>query len=54
MAKFLTRCSPVTHVCLSKLTTIGPDNDLSPGRRQAIIWTDAVWLVSATIAAICQ
>ena len=23
------------------LTTIGPDNGLSPGRRQAIIWTTA-------------
>ena len=25
----------------SKLTIIGSDNDLSPGRRQAIIWTNA-------------
>ena len=31
----------VTHTCVSKLTIIGSDNDLSPGRRQAIIWTDA-------------
>ena len=32
---------PVTHVCVSKTTIIGSDNGLSPGRRQAIICTDA-------------
>ena len=31
----------VTHICVSNLTIIGPDNGLSPGRRQAIIWTNA-------------
>ena len=31
----------VTHICVSKLSTIGSDNGLSPGRRQAIIWTSA-------------
>ena len=31
----------VTHICVGKLTTIGADNGLSPGRRQAIIWTIA-------------
>ena len=31
----------VTHICLNKLTIIGSDNGLSPGRRQAIIWTNA-------------
>ena len=31
----------MTHICVSKLTIIGSDNGLSPGRRQAIIWTDA-------------
>ena len=32
----------VTHIyiCVSKLTIIGSDNGLSPGRRQAIIWTN--------------
>ena len=30
-----------THICVSKLTIIGSDNGLSPGRRQAIIWTSA-------------
>ena len=31
----------MTHICVGKLTMIGSDNGLSPGRRQAIIWTNA-------------
>ena len=31
----------MTHICVGNLTIIGPDNGLSPGRRQAIIWTNA-------------
>ena len=31
----------MTHICVSKLTVIGSDNGLPPGRRQAIIWTNA-------------
>ena len=31
----------LTHICASKLTIIGLDNGLSPGRRQAIIWINA-------------
>ena len=30
----------MTHICVSKLTVIGSDNGLSPGRHQAIIWTN--------------
>ena len=30
----------MTHIYVSKLTIIGSDNGLSPGRRQAIIWTN--------------
>ena len=30
----------LTHICVGKLTIIGSDNGLSPGRRQAIIWTN--------------
>ena len=37
----LTHWGRVTHTCVSKLTIIGSDNGLSPGRRQAIIWTNA-------------
>ena len=31
----------MTHICVSYLTRIGSDNGLSPGRRQAIIRTNA-------------
>ena len=31
----------MTHKCVSEPTSIGSDNGLSPGRRQAIIWTNA-------------
>ena len=37
----LTHWGRVTHICVSKLTIIGSDNGLSPGRHQAIIWTNA-------------
>ena len=29
------------YICVSKLTSVGSDNGLSPGRRQAIISTNA-------------
>ena len=31
----------MTHICVRKLNSIGSDNGLFPGRRQAIIWTNA-------------
>ena len=31
----------VTHICIGKLTSIGSDNGLAPGQRQAIIWANA-------------
>ena len=37
----LTHWRRVTHICVSKLTIIASDSGLSPGRRQAIIWTSA-------------
>ena len=37
----LTHWGRVTHICISRLTITGSDNGLSPGRRQAIIWTNA-------------
>ena len=45
----LTHWGWVTHICVSKLTIIGSDNGLSPGRRQAIIWTNAGILLIRTI-----
>ena len=37
----LTYWGRATHICASKLTTIGSVNGFSLGRRQAIIWTNA-------------
>ena len=37
----LTHWGRVTHICVSNLTIIVSDNGLTPGRRQAIIWTNA-------------
>ena len=37
----LTHWGRVTHICVGKLIIIGSDNGLSPGRRQAIIRTNA-------------
>ena len=38
---FITHWDRVTHICVGKLTIIGSDNGLSPGRHQAIIWNNA-------------
>ena len=45
----LTNWGRVTHICVGKLTTIGSDNGLSPGRRQAITWTNAGILLIETL-----
>ena len=37
----LTHWARETHICVGNLTIIGSDNGLSPGRRKAIIWTNA-------------
>ena len=37
------------HICVGKLTIIGSDNGLSPGRRQAIIRTNAGILLIRTL-----
>ena len=37
------------HICVGNLTIIGSDNGLSPGRRQAIIWTNAGILLSGPL-----
>ena len=39
----------MTHICVRKLTIIGSDNGLSPGRCQAIIWTNAGILLIQTL-----
>ena len=45
----LTHWGRVTHICVGNQTTIGSDNGLSPGRRQAIIWTNAGILLIRTL-----
>ena len=45
----LTHWGRVMHICASKVTIIGSDNGLSPGRRQAIIWTNAGILLNRTL-----
>ena len=39
----------MTHICVRKLSIIGSDNGLSPGRRQAIIWTNDGILLIGTL-----
>ena len=46
----LTHWGRVTHICVGKLISIGSDNGLSPGRRQAIIWTNAEILLIGPLA----
>ena len=45
----LTHWGQVTHICVGKLTIIGSDNGLSPGRCQAIIWTNAGILLTESL-----
>ena len=47
----LTHSGRVTHICVSELTIIGSDNGLSPGRRQAIIWNNAGFLLIEPLGA---
>ena len=37
----LTHWGQVTHICVGKFTITDSGNGLSPGGRQAIIWTNA-------------
>ena len=60
--KFVSRCTSteilqnsltlwgrVMHICLSRITIIGSDNGLFPGRCQGIIWTNAGILLMRTL-----
>ena len=38
--ELLTHWGRVTHICIGNVTIIGSDNGLSPGRHEAIIWTN--------------
>ena len=48
-AFLFTHWGRATHIYVSKQTIIGSDNSLSPGRRQAIIWTNAELLLIGTL-----
>ena len=42
----LTHWGQMMHICVGKLTIIGSDNGLSPGRCKAMIWTnDGIFLL---------
>ena len=41
LMRVLTHWGRVTHICVGNLAIIGSDNGLSPGRRRAIIRTNA-------------
>ena len=45
----LTHWGRVMHICVGQLTIIGSDNGLSPGRRQAITWTNAASIINWTL-----
>ena len=49
MLALLTHWGRVTHICISKLNIIGSDNGLSPGWRQAIIWTNTGILLTGPL-----
>ena len=46
---WLTHWGRVMYICVGKTTIIGSDDGLSPGRRQAIIWTNAGILLIGTL-----
>ena len=46
---WLTHWGRETHICVAKLTIIGSENGLSPGRRQSIVWTNAGILLIRTL-----
>ena len=45
----LTHWGRVMHICVSNLTIVGSNNGLSPGRRQAIIWTNSGMLLNGNL-----
>ena len=44
----------VMHICVGELNNIGSDNGLSPDRRHAIIWTNAVILLIWPLGTNCN
>ena len=52
--KLLTHRGRVKHLGVGKSTNIGLDNGLSPGRRRAIIWTNAGILLIEPLGINCS
>ena len=50
----LTHWGRVRHICVGNLAIIGSDNGLSPGRRQAIIWTNVGILLIGPLGTNCS
>ena len=46
---YLTHCSRVVHIYVSKIIAIGSDNGISPGRRKTITWANAGILCIGTL-----
>ena len=53
-ARLLTHWGRAPHICVGKLAIIGSDNGLSPGRRQAIIWTNTGILLIGPLGTNCS
>ena len=52
LGKELNHWDRVTYICVSKLTAIGSENGLSPGRLQAYIWTNTGILLIGHLGAL--
>ena len=52
--KRLTHWGLVAHICVIKLTIIGSNNIVPPGRRQTIIWTNAGILLMLILGTNCS
>ena len=51
----LTHWGQVTHICVSKTSTLSSDNGLSPGQHQVIIWNNAGRLLIGPLGSnICE
>ena len=53
-ASVLTHWGRVMHICVGNLTLVGSDYGLSPGRRQAIFWTNDGILLIGPLATNCS
>ena len=50
----LTHLGRVAQICVGYITIIGSENGVSPGRRQAIVWSSAVILLIGPLGTSCS